>query len=116
MISQKGRGAWGIIGHCGGLIIPSSKSPNPQNLCIGHLIWQKGLCRHQLMKDLKLEELPWIMDYLGEPDHYQDSYIFINIRMQIRRASLIKVILRTQSIRHCSDGSRRTERKETCRC
>lgn len=51
------------------------------------------------------------MDYLGEPDHYQDSYIFINIRMQIRRANLIKVILEDSERRHCSDGSRRTERK-----
>lgn len=94
-----------------GWIIPSSKSPNPQNLCIGHLIWQKGLCRHQLMKDLELEGLPWIMDYLGEPDHYKDSYIFIHIRMQIRRASLIKVILEDSERRHCSGRSRRTERK-----
>ena len=93
--------------------MPSSESPNPQNLCLGHLIWQKGLCRRQLMKDLELEGLPWIVDYLGEPNHYKDSYIFTNVRIQIRTASLIKVILEDSERRQCSDRSKGTERKRS---
>lgn len=53
------------------------------------------------------------MDYLGEPDHYKDSYIFINKRIQIRTASLIKVILEDSERRHYSGRSRRTARKRS---
>lgn len=65
------------------------------------------------MKDLELEGLPWIMDYLAEPDHYKDSYIFINIRIQTRTSSLIKVILEDSERRYRSNRSRRTERKRS---
>lgn len=61
--------------HCVRPIMPSTKDVQVYSLriCQCYLIWQKGVCRHDQIKDLKLGNYPGLFRYLWEKQEGQSQ-------------------------------------------